>query len=63
MGLEEGRKRGIEEGREEGITLGNFETLAGLVEEGFLSLEQAKERVKGKKEEFILWYEEQKKQK
>ena len=39
--------------RNEAITM-------GLVEEGLLSLEQAKERVK-EKEEFVYWYQERKK--
>lgn len=52
--LEEGIKQGIEQG----ITLGGFEMLAGLVEDGTLSIEQAAERTKGKREEFILWYQE-----
>ena len=56
--LEEGIKQGIEQGIEQGITLGGFEMLAGLVEDGTLSIEQAAERTKGKIEEFILWYHE-----
>lgn len=56
--LEEGIKQGIEQGIEQGITLGGFEMLAGLVEDGTLSIEQAAERTKGKIEEFILWYQE-----
>ena len=46
---------------EQGITLGNFEMLASLVEDGTLSMEQAATRMKDKKEEFILWYQEEKK--
>ena len=60
-GREEGRKEGREEGRKEGIALGGFEILAGLVEDGIISMEQAKERIKEKEEEFILWYQERKK--
>ena len=59
--LEEGIKQGREEGRKEGIALGGFEILAGLVEDGIISMEQAKERIKEKEEEFILWYQERKK--
>jgi predicted transposase YdaD len=61
QGREEGRKEGREEGRKEGIALGGFEILAGLVEDGIISMEQAKERIKEKEEEFILWYQERKK--
>ena len=32
-----------------------------LVEDGIISMEQAKERIKEKEEEFILWYQEHKK--
>lgn len=45
------------ESLEQGITLGNFEMLADFVEDGTLSLEQAKKRVKGKEEEFLSWYQ------
>lgn len=60
-GVEEGIKRGIEQGIEQGIALGNFETLAEFVEDGTISLEQAKERAKDRKEEFVLWYQERRK--
>ena len=60
-GREEGRKEGRKEGREEGIALGSFEILAGLVEDGIISMDQAKKRVKERKEEFILWYQKRKK--
>ena len=59
--LEEGIKQGREEGRKEGIALGGFEILAGLVEDGIISMDQAKKRVKERKEEFILWYQKRKK--
>ena len=59
--LEEGIKQGREEGRKEGIALGGFEILAGLVEDGIISMDQAKKRAKERKEEFILWYQEHKK--
>ena len=52
------KKESLEEGIKQGITLGGFEMLAGLVEDGTLSIEQAAERTKGKIEEFILWYQE-----
>lgn len=55
--LEEGKKQGIEQG----IALGNFETLAEFVEDGIITIDQAKERAKERKEEFMLWYQERKK--
>ncbi|MCI9251891.1 MAG: transposase, partial [Lachnospiraceae bacterium] len=60
-GRKEGREEGRKEGREEGIALGSFEILAGLVEDGIISMDQAKKRVKERKEEFILWYQKRKK--
>ena len=57
----ESLEQGIQQGMEQGITLGNFEMLASLVEDGTLSMEQAATRMKDKKEEFILWYQEEKK--
>lgn len=49
------------ESREEGYEEGSFEILTGLVDDGILSLEQAGERVADKKEAFVLWYKEHKK--
>ena len=40
--LEEGIKQGREEGRKEGIALGSFEILAGLVEDGIISMDRQK---------------------
>ena len=51
------KKESLEQGIQQGITLGNFEMLADFVEDGTLSLEQAKKRVKGKEEEFLSWYQ------
>ncbi len=60
-GIKQGKREGMEEGKKEGIALGSFEILAGLVEDGIISMDQAEERVKERKEEFILWYQEHKK--
>lgn len=43
------------------LALGNFETLAEFVEDGIITIDQAKERAKERKEEFMLWYQERKK--
>ena len=60
-GIKQGKREGMEEGKKEGIALGSFEILAGLVEDGIISMDQAKKRVKERKEEFILWYQKRKK--
>ncbi len=61
------RKGAIEEGLEQGIAqgmiLGGFGILASLVDDGILSAEQAAKRVEDKQEEFLTWYQEQKKEK
>lgn len=61
-GLEEGRKEGLEEGREEGRKEGReeeiqrfFKTLASLVDQGTLSLEQAEKAAGERGEEFLCW--------
>lgn len=66
-GWKEGHRKGWKEGQKEGVEagmkLGGFEILASLIEDGILSVEQAANRANGKQEEFILWYQERKKQK
>ena len=61
------RKGAIEEGLEQGIAqgmiLGGFGILASLVDDGILSAEQAAKRAEDKQEEFLTWYQEQKKEK
>ena len=61
------RKEAIEEGLEQGIAqgmiLGGFGILASLVDDGTLSVEQAAKRAEDKQEEFLTWYQEQKKEK
>lgn len=46
-----------QEGFEEGLECA-FEALGSLVRDGVLSLEQAAERMNGRKEEFLNWYHE-----
>ena len=57
------RKEAIEEGIAQGMILGGFGILASLVDDGTLSVEQAAKRVEDKQEEFLTWYQEQKKEK
>ena len=57
------RKEAIEQGIAQGMILGGFEMLASLVDDGTLSVEQAAKRVEDKQEEFLTWYQEQKKEK
>ena len=57
------RKEAIEEGIEQGMILGSFGILASLVDDGTLSVEQAAKRAEDKQEEFLTWYQEQKKEK
>lgn len=53
----EEKKLERQDGREEGLQEGRFETLRELVEDGTLSLEAAANRSKGKREEFLKWYQ------
>ena len=56
----EEKKLERQEGFEEGLEEGRFETLGDLVKDGTLSLEEAANRSKGKREEFLNWYQTQK---
>ena len=49
-----------QEGFEEGIAEG-FAVLGTLVQDGILSVEQAADRLNGRGDEFLKWYEERKK--
>ena len=51
-GREEGREEGIQEGVLQGTQEGIFLTLAGLVKDGLLSVEEASKRVQVTVEEF-----------
>ena len=53
-GFQEGIKKGLEQGQFE-----LFEMLDDLVADGTLTLEAAAERSKGKREEFLSWYQAQ----
>lgn len=54
-GLNKGLSQGLSKGREEG-----FEAFSTLVRDGILSLDQAAERLKDRKDDFLKWYELQK---
>lgn len=54
-GRSEGLNKGLSKGREEG-----FEAFSTLVRDGILSLDQAAERLKDRKDDFLKWYELQK---
>lgn len=52
------RQEGFEEGLREG-----FAVLGTLVKDGILSLDQAAERLNGRRDEFLKWYEAQERKK
>ena len=52
IGIERGREQGIEQGVEQGVERGTLLTLAGLVEDGILTLAQAAKKAKITEKEF-----------
>lgn len=57
-GFEEGHSAGLAEGHSQGLREG-FAVLGTLVQDGILSLDQAADRLNGRRDEFLKWYEEQ----